>query len=40
MMRLHTGDLRTKALQGHYLKPSEFQELLNIFLADLFYLLS
>ena len=40
MLRFPTGDLKTKAIYGHYLKHREFQKLLNISLADLFYLVS
>ena len=32
--RLHTGDLQTKAFQGHYLKHKELVELRNISLRD------
>ena len=39
MLRLNTDDLRIKTFQGHYLKHTEFQELLNIYLADFSYLL-
>ena len=30
----HTGDLQTKAFQGHYLKHKEIVELRNISLID------
>ena len=40
LLRFYTGDFQSKAFQGRYLEHSEFQELLNISLADLFYLLS
>ena len=36
----HTGDLHTKALQGHYLKHVIIQELQNISLTNIFYFAS